>query len=138
MVKNFHESFSEAPIELPTDRSTGLVFAAVAAIVAVFYRTNMTVFTTALAVAAALVAVSLFVPWILRPLNIVWFKFAMLLSKVMNPIVMLVLFSITIVPFGLAMQLRYDPLRRKKKPEASSYWIMRNKNGSPISMKNQF
>jgi hypothetical protein len=34
--------------------------------------------------------------------------------------------------------LRYDPLRRKKKPEASSYWIMRNKNGSPISMKNQF
>ena len=138
MVKNFHESFSEAPIALPTDRSTGLVFAAVAAIVAVFYRTNAVVFTTALAVAAALLAVSLAVPWILRPLNIVWFKFALLLSKVMNPIVMLVLFAITIVPFGLAMQLRYDPLRRKKKPEANSYWIMRSKNGSPISMKNQF
>lgn len=138
MVKNFHESFAEAPVALPTDRSTGLVFAAVAAIVAVLYRTNVVVFTTALAVAAALLAVSLMLPWVLRPLNIAWFKFAMLLSKVMNPIVMLVLFAITIVPFGVAMQLRYDPLRRKKKPEASSYWITREKNGLPASMKNQF
>lgn len=138
MVKNFHESFAEAPVALPTDRSTGFVFAAVAAIVAVLYRSNGTVFTTALAIAAVLVAVSLLVPWVLRPLNIVWFKFAILLSKVINPIVMLVLFAITIVPFGLAMQLRYDPLRRKKKAETSSYWIMRNNKEPPISMKNQF
>lgn len=138
MVKNFHESFVEAPVALPTDRSTGLVFAAVAAIVAVLYRSNGTVFTTALAIATVLVAVSLLVPWVLRPLNIIWFKFAMLLSKVMNPIVMLVLFAITIVPFGLAMQLRYDPLRRKKKAETRSYWIMRNNKEPPISMKNQF
>ncbi len=138
MAKNFHESFTEAPVALPTDRSTGLVFAAVAAIVAVLYRTNGTAFTIALAVAVALVAVSLLVPWVLRPLNIAWFKFAMLLSKVMNPIVMLVLFAITIVPFGLAMQLRYDPLRRKKNPNTTSYWIVRDNKGPPASMTNQF
>lgn len=138
MAKNFHESFTEAPVALPTDRSTGLVFAAVVAIVAVLYRTNGTAFTIALAVAVALVAVSLLVPWVLRPLNIAWFKFAMLLSKVMNPIVMLVLFAITIVPFGLAMQLRYDPLRRKKNPKTTSYWIVRDNKGPPASMTNQF
>jgi hypothetical protein len=29
-------------------------------------------------------------------------------------------------------------LRRKKRSEAISYWIMRYKGGSQISMKNQF
>ena len=138
MAKNFHESFAEAPVALPSERSTGLVFAAVAAIVAVLYRTDGVVLSAALAIAAALLAVSLTVPRVLRPLNIAWFKFAMLLSKVMNPVVMLILFAIAIVPFGVVMQLGYDPLRRQRRREAKSYWIPRGHSGPPVSMKNQF
>ena len=138
MSKNFHERFAEAPVALPSERSTGLVFAAVAAIVAVLYRSDPVVLTVALAAAALFAAVSLLVPRMLRPLNIAWFRFALLLGKIMNPIVMLVLFAITIVPFGLAMQLRHDPLRRRRRREAKSYWINRDNRGPPANMANQF
>jgi hypothetical protein len=138
MPKNFHETFAEAPAAPPTERSTGLVFATVAGIVAVLHRSDLLVFSAALATAAVLVAASLAVPQILRPLNIAWFKFAMLLSKIMNPIVMLALFVVAIVPFGLAMQLRHDPLRRRRRREAKSYWIPRDNDGPAASMRNQF
>jgi hypothetical protein len=136
--KNFHERFAEAPVALPSERSTGLVFAAVAAIIAALYRAEPPVLFVAVSIAALLAVVSCAVPQVLRPLNIAWFKFAMLLSKVMNPIVMFALFAIAIVPFGIAMQLRYDPLRRKRRREADSYWIPRNSSGPPANMENQF
>ncbi len=51
MATNFHESLSEDAVELPSERSTGLVFAVVAAIVAVIWRANPTVLTIAAAAA---------------------------------------------------------------------------------------
>ena len=78
-----------------------------------------------------------FAPTLLRPLNIAWMRFALVLSKIVNPIVMAILFAIAIVPAGLLMQLRHDPLRRKRRPDAMSYWIERE--GDEVStMKNQF
>jgi hypothetical protein len=136
MAKNFHEEFDRPELPLPSDRSTGLVFAAVAGIVAYLWRTDALVYNAALWTAGALVAISLIVPIVIRPLNIAWVRFGILLSKVMNPIVMMVLFLIAIVPTGLLMQLRYDPLRRKR-PQQDSYWIERKKDGIS-SMTNQF
>ena len=40
MAKNFHEHFERPELPLPPDRSTGLVFTAVALIVAYFWRTD--------------------------------------------------------------------------------------------------
>lgn len=137
MGKNFHEHYERPELPLPPDRSTGLVFAAVALIVAWLWRADSTILYVSLAIAGALVAVSLFVPILLRPLNIVWMRFALLLSKVMNPIVMLLLFLVAIVPAGLIMQTRYDPLRRKRKPGAATYWIERKRDAN-ASMINQF
>jgi hypothetical protein len=136
MAKNFHEKFEEKALPLPPDRSTGLVFTVVALVVAYLWRGSPTVLYTALAAAAALALASFTVPIVIRPLNIVWMKFALLLSKIMNPIVMLALFLIAIVPAGLIMQTRYDPLRRKRAP-VKSYWIERQP-GAPSSMSNQF
>jgi hypothetical protein len=136
MGKNFHEQFDRPELPLPPDRSTGLVFVVVALVIAYFWRTDQTVMTVALGVAAVLAVISFAAPILLRPLNIVWMRFALLLSKVMNPIVMMLLFLIAIVPAGLLMQLRYDPLRRKRKP-GNSYWIER-KPAPGASMTNQF
>ncbi len=136
MAKNFHEQYDRPELPLPPDRSTGLVFTVVALVVAYFGRANETVLMGALGAAAVLGLVSLVAPIVLRPLNILWMRFALLLSKVMNPIVMMVLFLIAIVPAGLIMQLRYDPLRRKRAP-GNSYWI--DYKPSPgSSMTNQF
>lgn len=139
MAGSLHEQFERPEMPLPPDRSTGLVFTAVALIVAYIWRSNTTTLTIALGLAAVLVVVSFTAPMILRPLNIAWMRFAMLLSRVMNPIVMLVLFAIAIVPTGLIMQIVRDPLRRRK-GSADSYWIPmdRSENAHRSSMKNQF
>lgn len=138
MAKNFHEDFHrEEEMPLPPDRSTGLVFTAVALIVAYFWRSNPDVLQWSLGIAGVLAVVSLAVPILLRPLNIVWMKFALVLSKVMHPVVMLLLFLIAIVPAGLLMQIGYDPLR-KRRSTSNSYWVERKPNATPASMKNQF
>jgi hypothetical protein len=136
MSKNFHERYDRPELPLPPDRSTGLVFTAIALIVAYVWRNDQTVMTAALALAGILGGVSLVVPIAIRPLNVVWMKFALLLSKVMNPIVMAVLFLIAIVPAGLLMQLVRDPLRRRR-PTGDTYWIKHEKLENS-SMKNQF
>jgi hypothetical protein len=134
-----HEQFERPELPLPPDRSTGLVFTAVALVVAFFWRSNPTVLTIALVLAAILAAVSFTVPSVLRPLNIAWMRFAVLLSKIMNPIVMLVLFAVAIVPAGLIMQLLRDPLRRRKS-DTASHWIpvAQAERSAQSNMKNQF
>lgn len=136
--KNFHEHYEKEELPLPSDRSTGLVFAGVALAVAWFWRADQTVLEWALGVAAAFALVALLVPILIRPLNIVWMKFAMLLNMIMSPLIMGILFLIAIVPAGLLMRIRHDPLRKRRRPDASSYWIDRKVPETPPSMSNQF
>lgn len=136
MAKNFHEHFERPEMPLPPDRSTGLVFTAVALIVAWFWRTDPTVLRVALAVAAVLGLISFIRPILLRPLNIAWMKLATVLAKVMNPIVMFALFLVAIVPAGLLMQIGYDPLR-KRRSSGGTYWIEKKKTENS-SMATQF
>lgn len=66
-----------------------------------------------------------------------WIKFGMLLSMISAPIVITLIYLVTIVPTGLIMRLLgKDLLKKKPNKNAKSYWIKRNE---PIgSMKNQF
>jgi len=63
-----------------------------------------------------------------------------LLHKVVNPIVMALVFFGTVLPTGLIMRaLGKDPLRLKWQADAKSYWIERRPPGpAPESMKDQF
>lgn len=92
------------------------------------------------AVGAPLVLVALVAPGRLAPLNRAWMRLGLLLSKVVTPVVMLLIFALTVVPIGLAMRLAgRDPLRLKRDPQAASYWIERTPPGpAPESMSDQF
>ena len=139
MSKNFHESFAGDEVKPPSERATGLVFAAVALIVAVLWRNSPTVLWSALSIAAMLAIVSLLTPALLKPLNWLWFKFGLLLHRIVNPIVMFAVFALVFVPGGAIMRLRADPLRARRVRDASSYWIDRKETGPPTgSMTNQF
>lgn len=139
MRGDFHESFAAPDVKPPSERATGLVFAAVAVIVAVLWRSEPTVLRWALGIAVGLGVVSLIAPALLRPLNILWFRFGLLLHRVVNPIVMFVLFALVFVPAGVMMRLWHDPLRLRRKPDLRSYWIDRRQSGPPAgSMRNQF
>jgi hypothetical protein len=84
--------------------------------------------------------VALVYPRLLAPLNKLWLKFGLLLYKVMNPLVLGLLFFVTITPIGIVMRLfGKDFLRLRLDRSAKSYWIERTPPGPPPqSMKNQF
>jgi hypothetical protein len=140
MSKNFHEHYVEGLPPPPPARSTGIVFAVVSAIVAWFFRGTAPVLWTALAASGTFLLLALTAPNVLQPLNLVWFRFALLLNKIVSPVVMLVLFAVTMVPFGLAMQCLRDPLRAKRRPDLDSYWIERAPATPETAgdMRNQF
>ena len=73
---------------------------------------------------------------ILTPLNILWFKFGMLLGRFVSPIVMGLVFFLVVTPTGLIMKLLNKDLLKLRKNKNSSYWIKRPKTKS--EMKNQF
>ena len=74
---------------------------------------------------------------LLTPLNIIWFKFGMLLGSFFAPIAMGVVFFLVITPIGLFMRtLGKDVLGRKYDTKKKSYWILRNE--SSTTMKKQF
>lgn len=142
---NSHEDFSrEDDVQVGSERSFGFVFAAVFAIIAVakaVFGTGMLAWIYFwVAGSAAFLIIALTIPRILRPLNIVWFKFGLLLNSIVSPIVMGLLFFVTVTPIGLLMRLfGKRPLNLKFEPEAESYWIHRTPPGPEAgSFKNQF
>ena len=74
---------------------------------------------------------------LLTPLNILWFKFGMILGAIIAPIVMGVVFFLVITPIGLTMRIMgKDLLRKKYDKKKETYWIKRDK---PVNtMKKQF
>jgi hypothetical protein len=80
------------------------------------------------------------VPAALRPLNRAWMLLGLVLYKIVNPIVMALLFFSTMTPVGALMRAcGKDPLRLRRDPAAASYWIAREPPGPAAeTMRNQF
>ena len=93
-----------------------------------------------LIVAAAFAVVALAIPRALGPLSRAWQGLGKAIHKVVNPVVMGLLFYLTVTPTGLLMRLfGKDPLRLRFDPEAKSYWIERRPPGpAPETMHQQF
>ena len=73
---------------------------------------------------------------ILTPLNLLWFKFGMLLGRIVSPIVMGLVFFLVVTPTGLIMRgLKKDLLKLKKK-KSNTYWVNRDQDNT--DMRNQF
>ena len=137
-----HESFSPATdVKVGSERAFGVVFATVFLIVGLFpLLGDGGVRYWALGVAGAFGGIALAMPRLLRPLNMVWFRFGMLLHSVVSPLVLGLLFFVTIMPTGLIMRLLgKDVLNLRRDNTAESYWIAREPRGpAPETMKNQF
>jgi hypothetical protein len=137
-----HESFQRVEdVGQSSNRSFGLLFVAVFGLVAAYGAWQRAGSWLWWAAAAGILAiVTLLIPGVLEPLNRLWMRLALALSKVVTPVVMAVIFFGTVLPTGLIMRLlRKDPLRLKWDPNARSYWIEREPPGpEPESLKNQF
>ncbi len=136
-------SAREDALPLPSERGFALTFSTVFCLLAAFvlWRGNSPHHAIALALVGGLCWLTgVLRPLWLRPLNRAWARFGHLLFCVTNPIVLLLIYGLTIVPIGLALRaLGKDPLRRAFIPEAPTYWITREQPGpSPETMTRQF
>lgn len=94
----------------------------------------------ALYVATIFLVLALLIPMVLRPLNVLWFKFGMLLHKLVSPVVMAVIFFTVLTPMGILLRLlNKDILKLKIDKSQKSYWVLRTPPGpEPKSLINQF
>lgn len=124
-----------------SERSFGLVFVVVFAVIGFWpLLKGEPLRLWALGAAAVLLVLALAVPAALKPFNRLWFRFGLLLHKVMTPLIMGLMFFGAFMPTGLIMRaLGKDILRLKFDPQAQSYWIERHPPGpAPESLRNQF
>ena len=73
---------------------------------------------------------------ILTPLNKIWFKFGILLGKIISPIIMGIIFLFVVTPISFLMTLLKKDILNLKFNNNNSYWI--DKTGPKSKMKNQF
>jgi len=137
-----HETLIDQPAEMKTsERRFGLLFFVLCGAIGGYLMwrggTGWYYWLTATVAFGGLAVVW---PRALRPLNIAWFRFGMLLHHIVNPLVIGAIFFLTVVPTGLIMRLLgKDPLNLRFDPKAKSYWIKRDPPGpEPGTLKNQF
>lgn len=122
---------------MSSNRSFGIVFFVVFLLVALYpLFNNEDIRIWSLLVSSVFLIFGLKNSQILTPLNKLWFKFGLLLGKIISPLVMALIFFVVVTPIGLVMRiLRKDLLKLKYNPN-KSYWI--EKKGPKSKMKNQF
>ena len=137
-----HDSFvTEDDVKIGSERSFGIVFAVVFTIVGLFpLWSSEPVRAWAVVIAGIFFSLAFIAPHTLRPLNRVWFRFGLLLHKIVSPLIMGLIFFTTVMPIGLTMRaLGKRPLSLKFDKSAKSYWIFREPPApAPGSMKRQF
>ena len=120
-----------AATESSSDRSFGLVFAGFLIILGAYNWWHQGRWWPApIAIAAAFLAIALLRPNVLAPLNRMWTKLGLLMTMVVSPILLGLLFLVVVTPVGLLMRLSgKDPLRLRDRSGAGSYWIVRQPPG---------
>ena len=115
-----------------------IVFAISSAIIAVLARAHPVASLVAGCAGGLMLVLALALPRVLGPLNRAWFRLALLLNRVVSPVVMFVIYAIVIVPAGLIMQRLRDPLGARTRGKRESYWIDRSQGPGQSSMSDQF
>ena len=124
-------------IKISSNRSFGIVFFVVFILVALYplvYSGEIRIWSIVLSL--IFLTLGLLNSKILTPLNKIWFKFGIILGKIISPIIMGVIFFLVVTPIGLLMRLLGKDLLNLKYNKNRSYWI--EKNGPKSKMKNQF
>jgi hypothetical protein len=82
----------------------------------------------AISCGALLALLSFFAPAIVRPLADGWLFIGKTIGRITTPILLVIVFVVIVTPLGLLLRIfGSDPLRLKRDPKASSYWIERKR-----------
>ena len=125
-------------IKISSNRSFGLLFFVVFLIVSLWPLTHeSSIRIWSVIISAVFLVLGLINSKLLTPLNVLWFKFGMILGAIISPIIMGIVFFLVVTPTGLILRIMgKDLLNKKYDKEKETYWIKRN---APTgTMKRQF
>ena len=127
-------------VQLPSNRTFGLFFTFVFALAATYsyYSANVTWACVFIAVALALLLVTLLNSDALLPLNKLWMRFGLLLGMIVSPIVLGFIFFGLFTPISILMRLSGRDELRLKFAQKASHWISREEPIKSESFKHQF
>ncbi len=92
-----------------------------------------------LGLAVGFLTVAGFAPGMLAPLNRAWAWIGRRLNSVVSPLLIIMLFYGVVTPVGWAMRAAgKDPLRLRRDPESSSYWIDCREGSKTSDMRRQY
>ena|SRR6266545_2201649 len=137
-----HEDFArQERVEIGSNRTFGVVIGLVAMLFGVLplvHGDQMRPWL--LGSGAAVLLVAVLKPGLLSPFNLVWFWIGKFLGMIVAPIVMMMIFFVTITPIGLLVRWSgKDALGLRRKSAVDTYWIKRDSpSSSRESLKNQF
>ena len=124
-------------IKIGSNRSFGIVFFIVFLLISVYPLINdENIRYWSLIISLIFLILGLLNSKILTPLNKIWFKFGILLGKIISPLVMGIIFFFVVTPTGLLMKMLKKDLLNLKFNSDQSYWIEKTEPKS--KMKNQF
>ena len=90
-------------------------------------------------VSAAIVAIYYAVPPLRKPIFVAWLAAVFPIGWVVSHLLLSVVFYLVVFPIGLLVRLfGYDALRRRREPDAESYWIEREPRDDPRRYFRQF
>ena len=124
-------------VKIGSNRSFGIVFFIVFLLISLYpllYGESIRVWF--LATSLIFLVLGLVNSKILSPLNKIWFKFGIILGKIISPVIMGIIFFFVVTPIGLLMRLLGKDVLNLKYDKKKSYWI--EKSGPKSKMKNQF
>ena len=135
-LKMLHHS-----IQLPSNKKFGLFFSMVFAITSIyFFYINLGTVSFILAnLSIIFFILALINSTILLPFNKGWMRLGILLSIIVSPIIMGIIFFAIFTPVGLIMRMfGRDELRLKMKPVSSHWKVRESQSDINKSFKHQF
>ena len=124
-------------LKVSSNKSFGIVFFIFFLLVSLYpLLKNENIRIWSLIIALIFLVLGLFNSKILSPLNQLWFKFGLILGKIVSPVIMGIIFFGVVTPIGVLMKILNKDLLSLKFNKEKSYWI--EKNGIKSKMKNQF
>ena len=124
-------------VKIGTNRSFGIEFFIVFLIIAIYPFLNQGELRLwSLIVSIIFLILGLLNSKLLLPFNKIWFRFGILLGKIVSPLVMGIIFFFVVTPIGILMRILKKDLLNLKFNKKTTYWI--EKNGPKSKMKNQF
>ena len=114
----------EKKIKVSSNKSFGIVFSIFFLLISVYpLLNNDPIYYWSLFVSFIFLVLGLMNSKILSPLNLLWFKFGILLGKIVSPVVMGIIFFLVVTPISIILKIFGKDVLNLKFNNNKTYWI---------------